>query len=53
MGHLLEQARLSVVGHQPSHKTFDLQFVMPASCARAKISIELVCGSGQPMAEKN
>jgi hypothetical protein len=34
------QASLPVVrlGHQPSHKTFDLQFVLPARCAGAELA---------------
>lgn len=37
------QARLPVegLGDQPSHKTFELQFVLPAGCAGVKVAQEL------------
>ena len=35
------------LGHQPSHKTFDLQFALPTGCTGVKWHRN--CGSGQPM----
>lgn len=38
-----DQARLPLegLGHKPSHKTFDLQFVLPTKCAVVKVAQNL------------
>jgi hypothetical protein len=38
-----DQARLPVkgLGHKPSHKTLDLQFVRPEKCAAVKVAQNL------------